>query len=165
MLVVEKVVARGCYAWPQRAASRGFTLIELMLVVALIAIASGAVALTLGDASDRQLQQEAERLAVLLESARADARAEGDSAIWVPKPQGQAGPDFRFLGTAWSEPLPERWLNPDVVAQVRGAPAVALGPEPYIGAQRIVLTLGRHQRTIATDGLGPFAVVSDEALP
>ena len=151
--------------WITCATSRGFTLIELMVVVALIAIASGAIAITLGDASDRQLQQEAERLAFLVESARADARAEGESAMWVPKPPGQAGPDFRFLGTAWSEPMPEYWLNPDVRAEVRGAPAVALGPEPYIGAQRIVLSLGRHQRTIATDGLGPFALMPDETPP
>jgi len=39
------------------------------------------------------------------------------------------------------------------------------GPEPVIGAQRIVLRLGDQQLQLATDGLGPFAVVDAEAPP
>ena len=39
-----------------------------------------------------------------------------------------------------------------------GARAVVLGPEPLIGAQRIVLRLDDQRLTLATDGLGPFVV-------
>ena len=50
-------------------------------------------------------------------------------------------------------------------ADIGGASAVLLGPEPVIGAQRIVLRLGDQQLQLATDGLGPFAVVDAEAPP
>jgi general secretion pathway protein H len=40
---------------------------------------------------------------------------------------------------------------------------VQLGPEPLIGAQRIVLRLDEQTLTLATDGLGPFVVNTDVA--
>ena len=46
-----------------------------------------------------------------------------------------------------------------------GARAVVLGPEPMIGAQRIVLRLDAQRLVLATDGLGPFVVVGNEAAP
>jgi general secretion pathway protein H len=42
---------------------------------------------------------------------------------------------------------------------------VVLGPEPLIGRQRIVLRLDAQRLTLATDGLGPFAVADSEATP
>ena len=54
---------------------RGFTLIELLVVVALIAIASGVASLSLRDGTASRLEHEGQRLAALLESARAEARA------------------------------------------------------------------------------------------
>ncbi|HYK00068.1 MAG TPA: prepilin-type N-terminal cleavage/methylation domain-containing protein, partial [Burkholderiaceae bacterium] len=52
------------------AGSRGFTLIELMIVMALIAVAVGVVTLSLRDPAAAQLDREAVRLAALLEAAR-----------------------------------------------------------------------------------------------
>jgi general secretion pathway protein H len=60
---------------------------------------------------------------------------------------------------------PTRWLDPQVRAEVVDAPAVQLGPEPLIGAQRIVLRLADQRVALATDGLGPFAVVDDDVKP
>ena len=54
---------------------RGFTLIELMVVVALIGLATTLISLSLRDPASTRLEQEATRLAALLESARAEARA------------------------------------------------------------------------------------------
>jgi general secretion pathway protein H len=42
---------------------------------------------------------------------------------------------------------------------------VRLGPEPLIGAQRIVLHLGDQRLVLGTDGLGPFAVATDPDEP
>ena len=50
-------------------------------------------------------------------------------------------------------------------AEVIGAKSVQLGPEPLIGAQRIVLRLDDRRLVLATDGLGPFAVERGEAGP
>jgi general secretion pathway protein H len=143
----------------------GFTLIELLVVVALIAIASGVVSLAMRDPASTRLEQEAARLAALLESARAEARASGLAARWEPRAEQADTPGFRFIGLPESSELPSRWLGEGVSAEVVGARAVVLGPEPLIGRQRIVLRLDAQRLTLATDGLGPFAVADSEATP
>jgi prepilin-type N-terminal cleavage/methylation domain-containing protein len=47
---------------------QGFTLLELLVVVALIAVATAGVSLSLRDSAQSALQRDAERLAVLLET-------------------------------------------------------------------------------------------------
>jgi len=149
----------------RRSHSAGFTLIELMVVVALIAIASAVASLALRDPAATRLEHEAARLAALLEAARSEARAIGLAVSWMPlvDPNGVGG--FRFVGLPASNALPTRWLSQGVSAELPGARAVLLGPEPLIGAQRIVLHLDDQSLTLATDGLGPFGVVSSEAAP
>ena len=160
--------------WPRAAASarlkanRGFTLIELMLVIALIAVAAGVVSLALRDPASVRLQTEAQRLSALLESARAESRASGLVVHWMPTDiDGEV--HFRFVqvsgGRSTALARPTRWLDAQVRAEVVGAAFVPLGPEPLIGAQRIVLRLGDQRLELTTDGLGPFAVVGDEAGP
>ena len=143
---------------------RGFTLIELMLVVALIAVISGLAALALRDPAAARLEQEASRLSVLLEGARAEARAQGLTVTWRPLPQDgamQGVADFSFDGLPAADALPKRWLSPGVVAQIVGASALVLGPEPMIGAQRVTLRIDNQTTALATDGLGPFVEVAD----
>jgi general secretion pathway protein H len=142
---------------------RGFTLIELLLVLVIIAIGSTVASLALRDPAASRLEQEAARLVALLEAARTEARASGLTARWEPQgPQaGSAG--FHFIGFPTTSELPSNWLGEGVSAEVVGARAVPLGPEPLIGAQRIVLRLDDRRLTLATDGLGPFTVVTDEA--
>ena len=141
----------------------GFTLIELLVVLAVIAISVAMVSLAMRDPQDTQLEREAERLAALLEMARAEARADGLSASWAPVPPDSHGDgrQFRFAGLPEAFPLPARWLAEPVSVQIVGATRVQLGPEPFIGAQRIVLSLGEHRRMLATDGLAPFSVVPE----
>ena len=140
----------------------GFTLIELLVVVVIIAIASAVASLALRDPSETRLEHEAARLAALLEGARSEARSSGLAAYWEPK-TAQAGVEgFRFVGLPDSAELPAAWLVEGVTAEVVGARAVLLGPEPLIGAQRIVLRLGDRKLTLSTDGLGPFVVTSNE---
>jgi len=71
---------------------------------------------------------------------------------------------FRFVGLPPRLGFPQHWLSPGVTAEVIGAPALVLGPEPLIGAQRVALRLGDRRLTLASDGLGPFLPV-DEDLP
>jgi general secretion pathway protein H len=141
----------------------GFTLIELLVVVVLIAIASSVASLALRDPAITRLETEAARLAALLEGARAEARASGLAAYWEPKPDAAEGAGFRFEGLPPSSAMPSNWLAQGVTAEVIGARTVTLGPEPLIGAHRIVLRLDERQLTLATDGLGPFAVTDGGA--
>ena len=150
------------------APARGFTLIELMIVVALVALAAGLVSLALRDPAATRLQTEAQRLGALLETARAESRASGLAVRWAPARIDDEA-HFRFV-QAWGTQgrpldLPTRWLDPQVRAEVLDAPTVLLGPEPLIGAQRIVLRLADQRVLLATDGLGPFAVVDAGAAP
>lgn len=136
--------------------SRGFTLLELMVVISIMAIAAAGVSLSLRDSGQAQLEREAERLAALLESARAQARANGVPVRWRPMPQG-----FRFEGLPASAQLPSQWLQPGVQAQP--ATPLVLGPEPLIPPQSVTLTLRDSTSPplrVATDGLRPFAVQS-----
>src|SRR5947208_7924800 len=83
-----------------RRRSLGFTLIELMVVMAVIAIATAVASLALRDPAASRLEQEATRLASLLESARAEARASGVAARWEPLSEQADGSGFRFVGLA-----------------------------------------------------------------
>lgn len=145
---------------------RGFTLIEIMVVVTLIAIASGLISLSLRDPASTQLENEAARLSALLESARAESRASGIAVRWEPRhADSQASTEgFRFRGLTNPSEYPEHWLGDGVSAEIVGAQAVVLGPEPLIPAQRIVLRLDDQRLAVATDGLGPFAVVDNDSV-
>jgi general secretion pathway protein H len=136
----------------------GFTLLELLIVVAIIAIASAGVSFALRDPQAAQLEREAQRLAALLESARAQSRSSGVVVRWHPTETG-----FAFEGVP-PDILPQHWLAE--TTQVRGAGVLLLGPEPIIGKQEVELVStalpGRTLR-IATDGLRPFTVTSGEA--
>ena len=134
-----------------------------MIVVVLIAVASSVASLALRDPASTTLEREGARLAALLESARAEARASALAAYWEPVTP-TAEPGFRFVGLPPSEALPTRWLDSGVTAEVVGARAITLGPEPLIGAQRIVLRLREQRLVLGTDGLGPF-VVADAPVP
>jgi general secretion pathway protein H len=143
----------------------GFTLIELIVVVALIAIASAVASLALRDPASTRLDHEGARLVALLEAARTESRSSGLTASWEPRVEPSGATGFRFVGFPRSSTLPSNWLADGVTAEVGGARAVVLGPEPLIGAQRIVLRLADRHLTIATDGIGAFAAVDEASAP
>ena len=136
---------------------RGFTMIEVLVVMVIVAIASVSVTLALRDSSQTQLEREAERLAALLESARAEARVAGLPVRWRPVEDAR-GSGFRFEGLPERIQLPQQWLGEDMHAEIEGAPALLLGPEPLIPAQALRLRHGDYTVRISSDGLAPFAV-------
>ncbi len=138
--------------------SKGFTLIELLVVVTIVAIASAAISMALRDPSASQLEREAERLSALFEAARAESRTAGLAVQWVPLVDDASGDQFRFVGLPAAIALPRRWLGEQVAVEIDGARSVRLGPEPMIGAQRLVLSLGSQRLQLSTDGLSPFQV-------
>ena len=137
----------------------GFTLLELLVVITIIAAASTGVALALRDGTQTALDRDAQRLAVLFESARAQSRATGVAVTWQATANG-----FEFGGLG-DTAVPSRWLSPST--RVVGTSSVQLGPEPMIGAQAVQL-VDDSQRgsakastvSIVTDGLRPFSLQS-----
>lgn len=143
----------------ERGRARGFTLLELMVVVAMIAIATAVVSFAIPDGSTTRLEREAARLIALLESSRTQARAGALTVLWVPQPTGPEA-DYQFLGLPPALMPPLKWLVPEVRAEVVGARSIVLGPEPVIGAQSVILRLEDKQIIVSTDGLGPFEVLT-----
>ena len=140
-----------------------------MVVVAIIAMATAAVGLALPDPRRSQLETEALRLSALLESARAQSRSSGVPVVWHT-----TGTGFEFLGLSSHKDAPNPlagtrdWLQAETqatVVQPRQASALVLGPEPLIEAQRLRLRLGALTLDLATDGLAPFAVVTEAGSP
>lgn len=137
---------------------RGFTLMEIVIVAAIIAIGSAVAVLAWPDSAVKSLEREGDRLAALLESARVHSRASGNAIIWRATENG-----FVFEGQAphFIQSLPTRWLNADVVA---ATPApVVLGAEPLLPPQSISLTLRNRPQArvqVASNGLTPFQVVA-----
>ncbi len=134
------------------------------MVLVLIGIAAGVASLALRDPAATRLDREAARLVALLEAGRAEARASGLAVRFELTAPGGAQA-FRFVGLPANIELPQRWLHEGVQAQILGARALSLGPEPLIGAQRIALQLDDRRLLLATDGLAPFALVDAQAAP
>ena len=136
----------------------GFTLLELMVVIAMIAITTAVVSLAIPDPSATRLEREAARLIAQLEAARTQARAGAMTVLWVPQSKGEEA-DYQFVGLPPALLPNLKWMEPEVTAKVVGAKSIVLGPEPVIGPQQVVLSLTDRQITIGTDGLAPFDVV------
>ena len=158
MTLAQAMPAGAAQEPPGRAVAQGgFTLLELLVVIAIIALATAGVGLALRDSGAAALQREGERLAALLEAARAQSRASGAAVRWRADAQG-----FQFEGLVGSQ-LPRHWL--DSATSVRGPATLWLGPEPLIGAQQVLIVSQAHPERavrVATDGLRPF---SAHALP
>lgn len=132
----------------------GFTLLELLVVVAIIAFATASVSFALRDSSSAQLEREAQRLAAVLEAARAQSRGSGAAVRWRAVEGG-----FRIEGLPEQAAPQQPWLSADTV--VAGNGVLVLGPEPIIGPQAVILSSSASpQRAlrVATDGLRPFSV-------
>jgi general secretion pathway protein H len=138
----------------------GFTLLELMVVIAIIGITTAVVSFAIPDPSATRLEREAARLIALLESARAQARTGAMTVLWIPQGNGSTDADFQFLGLPPALQPPVQWLERSVRAEVVGAKSVVLGPEPMIGGQSVILRMEDKQIIVGTDGLAPFDVVT-----
>lgn len=66
----------------------GFTLIEVMVVVVIIAVLSSMLVIVAMPGDAARADKEARRLAALLELASAEARASGQSIAWSPEGDG-----------------------------------------------------------------------------
>lgn len=137
----------------------GFTLLELLVVIVIMAVATAGVGLALRGSSATQLEREAQRLAALFESARAQSRMSATAVRWRATPSG-----FAFEGLTGVK-LPSTWLGSDV--RVAESGVVVLGPEPIIRPQQIrLVSISEPESSVrvVTDGVKPFSVQPGLAL-
>jgi general secretion pathway protein H len=158
----------------------GLTLLELLVVLAIIGMAMAGVSLSLRDSNQTQIEREAQRLVAVLEAARAQSRTSGIALIWQATPEGFViRPAVAPSPAQSNNPIATRtetWLAADTQAVVSTAhtsannatPAnlVLLGPEPILAPARITLSsvsgnssMPSSSLRIGTDGLQPFRVM------
>jgi general secretion pathway protein H len=149
----------------KRGPQRGLTLIELMVVTLLIAVAVGAVSLSLRDQSATALDREAQRIVSVLEATRAKARGSGVAMLWVALPEGYATLAAPQAGASVQVPLNAvtPWLSAQTQVQILGAsgqtqPAFLVSAEPMMPPVSLLLGVAGRQVRVATDGLRPFRV-------
>ena len=160
---------------------QGLTLLELLVVLAIIGFAMAGVSLSLRDSSQTQLEREAQRLVAVLEAARAQSRTSGIALIWQPTPEGfvirpaltpnaAQGNNTVITATPSNATNPiaartETWLTAGTQAAVSTTSAsalantpppanlVVLGPEPILTPARITLSVTAANNTKATPAL------------
>ncbi len=157
----------------------GLTLLELLVVLAIIGFSVAGVSLSLRDSSQTQLEREAQRLVAVLEAARAQSRTSGVALIWQATPEGFVirpayAPNQALGGNNTISSAPsnaaspiaaraEKWLAMGTQALVSNAalsanntaPAnlVVLGPEPILAPARITLSLATANSAKPTPAL------------
>ena len=132
---------------------RGFTLLELLVVVAILGIAAGVVSLSVSPSDDRLVVEEAERLAALFRLAQDEARITARPLTWEADTRG-----YRFVGRDGvrgdnpDDPLrPRDW--PFQVQRVI-VPKLVFGTEPLLQPCEIQITTLNREVVLRLDAFG-----------
>lgn len=132
----------------------GFTLIEILVAVVIVAVLSATLVFVATPSAVSQARAEARRLAALLELAIAEARAGGRSIAWSPVPGGYAffrraddGEWVAFAEDSVYRPrtLPEGVLLRDVTLQahpLREGEHIVMTPYGLAGAIAATISAG-----------------------
>jgi general secretion pathway protein H len=143
----------------------GYTLIELLVVLAVLAIAAGAVALSLPSGEERRVREEAARLGALFRIAQEQARIAGRALVWEADLEGYA---FRPLDAeaarTWQDETlrPRRWPFP---VQRLEAPRITFSREPMLAPASVRIATDSREMLIALDALGNIAVLDCALTP
>lgn len=132
---------------------RGFTLLELLVVIVILGVAAGMVSLSVAPSEERLLTMEMDRLAALFRLAQNEARVSGRPLVWEADGQG-----YRFLaGNAPRAENPDDPLRPRAwpftVERIE-APIVVFGAEPLLPPVEIRITTPRRELVLALDAFG-----------
>ncbi len=143
---------------------RGFTLIELMVVLVIIGIASAAISLTIQNDPAKGLREDAKRLALMLETAQVEARSDGQRIAWLADSQGyrfvRLGADGvqeqAFTGDAQLKP--RVWNTAPVEVRMSPAKTLLLDAE-WIGEPlQISLSSGNARVLVTRNAVGRIEV-------
>lgn len=148
---------------------RGFTLLELLVVLVIAGILLGVVTLTALPGQRQALQSDAQRIALLMQLARDEAIVRNrpiafeaqedryrflmrDDMSWQPLPQDEMLREREFKGAPVSLSI-----SP-VVAAESNPLRIVFGREPVDKPFVLTLTAGDAHVAIRADGIGHFTV-------
>ena len=159
---------------PGTSSRRGFTLIEVLVVLLIMGLCVGLVGAIVRPDDRALLRVEVERLAQLLDLAAAEARLTGHAIAWTADAH-----DYRFwqmgLDAEWSPVRDSDLLRARALPRgmtisglqienmpVRGAMRLEFSPYGTTPAFNIEMSLGDARNTIAASPLGELRVLPQE---
>ena len=155
-------------------ARRGFTLLEVLVVLLIMGLLVGLVSAVLLPDERARLGVESERLARLLALAGEEARLSGHAIAWTAEPAGyrfwQDDPTEGWTEMSGSDLLRPRTLPSGMAIiglRVENTPAVEplrleFGADGAASAFALVLGMGATRATVAGSPVGEIAVASDQ---
>ncbi len=144
---------------------QGFTLIELMVVLVIIGIASAAISLTIKPDPLHLLRKDAERLGQLLQIAQAEARVDGRPITWRADAKGfrfnRRSDDGNGLDTFARDAQlrPRPWESTPMQVNIEPRQTLVLDAEWVNPPLRVVLSNGQHSLSLQRDSAGLIRVV------
>ena len=144
----------------------GFTLIELMVVLVILAVTTSLITLSVSAATGHVLESSAEQLAATMEEARWRAISTG-RRIAFETPAGQAPLWYEQLAdSTWRLRAPSHGdaypagvtLHIAQTPHAAAQPRAVLGPEPVGAAICVQLTHEGGAMAVVSDGVAPFAL-------
>ena len=137
---------------------RGYTLLELLVVIVILGIVAGMVSLSVTPTEYRKMSEEVNRLAALFRIANDEARVSGEPIAWEADTNG-----YRFVQsdgvrgeTDIDDPLrPRAW--PFEVRSLH-APEVVFGREPLMTPAKIQIVTIDGEIDMDIDAFGELGV-------
>ena len=134
---------------------KGFSLLELIVVVCVLAVLSLVLAVGAMPGKDALAEKEARRLAALLELAAAEARTTGEALTWTPERAGYSfwrrSDDGEWLRFPEASPYRQRLFDANVV--IEGA-ALTLLPHGLQAPLEAAITGGNTRFIVRSGALG-----------
>jgi general secretion pathway protein H len=132
----------------------GFTLIEMLVVIAMLGIAVAVVALSVPSSDARLVRDEVARLGALFRIAQDEARITGRALVWEADVTGYR---FRQLGDEaaadWNDEIlrPRTW--PFEVRHIEGG-RILFSREPLLEPATLRIATAEREARLELDALG-----------
>lgn len=146
---------------PSAKVTPGFTLIELVLVIAILGVVAGTISLAIAPSEHRKVATELDRLASLFRLAQDEARISGQEVTWHADERG-----YRFLDASGAplvrtpdDPLRARVWGLDIRAVT--APQVVFGREPLLQPAHIALATSSRTVTAVINAFGELTIIDE----